>query len=59
MLMTGYKVHIINVKDVFLLRWFDKREELHFKIPDGFENYISKNEIIKLNVPIYGLKQAT
>ena len=58
MLMTNFMANIMDVKGAFLLGRFEKGEELFMEIPQGFEKYFSKNEVIKLLVPICRLKQA-
>ena len=59
MLMANYMANIIDIKGAFLLGRFNKGEELFMEISQGFEKYFSENEVIKLLVPFYGLKQAS
>ena len=50
---------LIDVEGAFLQGKFENGEELYAYVPDGFEKfYDEENEVLKLNVPIYGTKQA-
>ena len=56
-LIHDYIANIIDLKGVFFLGHFHKREELFMEIFQGFKKYFSKNKMIKLLVPIYRSKQ--
>ena len=56
----GWEAEIIDIETAFLYR--NLREEIYFKIPDGYKKYTSKksdkNDCIILDQTIYGLMQA-
>jgi len=58
MILNHWKAHVIDVQGAFLNGRFSENEELYLKIPEGFERYYEKNNVLKLNRTIYGLKQA-
>ena len=49
---------VIDVDGVFLQGRFKNGEELYIKIPEGFEQYYKGDVVLRLNIPIYGTKQA-
>ena len=49
---------LVDIKGAFLQGKFVDGEEMYIKIPDGFERFYGKDEVLKLHVPIYGTKQA-
>jgi len=50
---------LIDVEGAFLQGKFVDGEYMHVKVPDGFgQFYDEKNEVLKMNVPIYETKQA-
>ena len=49
---------LVDVEGAFLQVKFVDNEQMYIEIPDGFEKFYRKNEVRKLNVPIYGTKQA-
>ena len=49
---------VIGVDRVFLQGKFTNGEVLYMGIPDGFERYYGDDEVLRMNVPIYGTKQA-
>jgi len=56
--MTGWKTQIIDVKGAFLKGRFVDGEKLYLKVPQGFEDFYKKDEVLFLQRTIYGLKQA-
>ena len=51
-------VELIDAKGAFLQGKFADGEQMYIEIPDGFERFYGKDKVLKLNVPIYGTKQA-
>ena len=51
-------VELIDVEGAFLQGKFADGEQMYIEIPDGFERFYGKDEVLKLNVPIYETKQA-
>ena len=49
---------LIDVEGAFLQGQFKDGEELYMEVPEGFESYYPSGVVLKLNVPIYGTKQA-
>jgi hypothetical protein len=50
---------LVEVEGAFLQGKFDNGKELYAYVLDGFGKfYNEENEVLKLNVPIYGTKQA-
>ena len=50
---------LIDAKEAFLQGKFVDGEEMYAKAPDEFGQFDNKeNEVLKMNVPIYGTKQA-
>jgi len=54
--MNGFKLHQIDVKNVFLNRYID--EEVYVCQPPGFEDRKHPDYVFKLKKALYGLKQA-
>jgi hypothetical protein len=52
-----WKAQVIDVKGAFLKRQFIDGEDLYLRIPQGFENYYDKNDVLQFKLTIYGLKQ--
>ena len=51
-------VELVDVEGASLQGKFVDHEQMYIEIPDGFEKFYRKDEVLKLNVPIYGTKQA-
>lgn len=49
---------IVDVEGAFLQGEFTDGEEIFISIPQGFEDYYDKDEVLQLLVPLYGTKQA-
>jgi hypothetical protein len=58
MLMAEFDAHIVDICGAFLLGRFGREEVMFMEVPDGFEQHFNENEIIELQVPIYGCKQS-
>ena len=50
---------IIAIEGVFLQGHFKSNEELHIEVLDGFEKWYPGDVVLKMNIPLYGTKQAT
>ena len=50
---------VLDVEGAFLQGSFYNGEVLYMKVPDGFEEYYEPDEVLRMNVPIYGTKQAS
>ena len=48
----------MDVEGAFLQGEFDDGEELYIKVPDGWEEFYPGDVVLKVNVPIYGMKHA-
>ena len=48
----SWVVELIDVEGAFLQGKFVDGEEMYIEIPDGFERFYGKDEVLKLNVPI-------
>ena len=55
---AAWIAEVIDVDGAFLQSKFTNGEVLYMGIPIGFEQYYGDNEILMMNVPIYGTKQA-
>ncbi len=49
---------IIDVEGAFLQGRFENGEELYIEVPDGFQKWYPDDIILRMNVPLYGIKQA-
>jgi hypothetical protein len=49
---------IINVEGAFLQGRFANGEELYIEVPDGFQEWYPGDLVLRMNVPLYGTKQA-
>ena len=49
---------MIDAEGAFLQGRFVNGEVLYIKVPDGFKKYYGEDEVLRMNVPIYGTKQA-
>ena len=49
---------IVDVEGAFLQGEFTEGEEIYIEVPQGFEEYYNDDDVLKLNVPLYGMKQA-
>ena len=49
---------ILDVEGAFLQGQFENGEELYIEVPDGFEKCYPRNVVLRMNVPMYGTKQA-
>jgi hypothetical protein len=49
---------IIDVEGAFLQGRFANGKELYIEVPDGFEEWYPGDVVLRLNVPLYGTKQA-
>jgi hypothetical protein len=59
MMMAGWVGEILNVQGAFLHGEFDKGEEIHMEVPQGFEKYYAPMYYVLLLLKtIYGLKQS-
>lgn len=50
---------VIDVEGAFLQGKFFNGEEIYVEIPEGFEEWYDDDEVLRMNVPIYGTKQAS
>ena len=57
-MMESWECDIMDVEGAFLQGEFADGEELHMKVPDGWEKFYPDDVVLKVNVPIYGMKQA-
>jgi hypothetical protein len=55
--LANWKAQVIDVKGAFLKGRFSDEEELYLRIPQGFENYYDKDNVLQLKRMIYGLKK--
>jgi hypothetical protein len=55
---ANWKAQDINKKGAFLKGKLSDGEDLHLRIPQGFENYYGKDDVLQLKQTIYALKQA-
>ena len=55
---AAWIAEVIDVDGEFLQGKFTNGEVLYMGIPDGFEQYYGDDEVLRINVPIYGTKQA-
>jgi hypothetical protein len=49
---------IIDVEGAFLQGHFANGEELYIEVPDGFHEWYEGDVVLRMNVPLYGTKQA-
>lgn len=56
---TNWIAVVIDVEGAFLQGKFFNGEEIYVEIPDGFEEWYEDDEVLRMNVPIYGTKQAS
>ena len=49
---------IIDVEGAFLQGQFVNGEELYIEVPDGFQEWYPGEVVLRMNVPLYGTKQA-
>jgi hypothetical protein len=49
---------IIDVEGAFLQGRFENGEELYIEVPDGFHEWYKGDVVLRMNVPMYGTKQA-
>ena len=49
---------LVDVKGAFLQGRLTDGEELYIEVPDGFEEYYELDKVLRINVPVYGTKQA-
>jgi len=49
---------IINIEGAFLQGCFANGEELSIEVPDGFHKWYKGDIVLRMNVPLYGTKQA-
>ena len=49
---------IINVEGAFLQGHYENREELYIEVPDDSQKCYLDDVVLRLNVPLYGTKQA-
>jgi hypothetical protein len=56
MAQLNYELHVIDVKTAFLIA--DLKEEVYIKIPNGYPEPHSPNQVLRLLKALYGLKQA-
>ena len=49
---------VMDVEGAFLQGRFKDGEELYMEIPQGWEQYFPGDVVLRMNVPIYGTKQA-
>lgn len=54
-----YIASVVDVEGAFLQGKFYDGEEIYIQIPSGFEPYYEDDVVLRLNVPIYGTKQAS
>ena len=55
---AAWIAEVIDVDGAFLQGKFTNGEVLYMGIPDGFEKCYGDHEVLMMNVPIYGTKQA-
>ena len=55
---AAWIAEVIDVDGAFLQGKFTNGEVLYMGIPDRFEEYYGDNEALRMNVHIYGTKQA-
>ena len=55
---TSWIAEVMDEDGSFLHCKFTNGDVLYLGIPDGFEKYYGDNEVLRMNVPIYGTKQA-
>ena len=58
MTMGGLYAHILDVNGAFLLGEFDRGEEIHLEVPQGFEKFYEPGTVLLLKKTLYGLIQA-
>lgn len=58
MIMMRGDGRVCDVQGAFLHGKFHDNEEIYMRIPEGFEKYYGKDEVLLLNRTIYGLKQS-
>jgi hypothetical protein len=58
LVLSTWKAQVIDVKEALLKGHFTDGENLYLDIPQGFEIFYEKDEVLHLNQTIYGLKQA-
>jgi hypothetical protein len=56
--LVNWKAQVIDVKGAFLKGQFSDEKDLCLRIPQGFENYYNKDNVLQLKQTIYDLKQA-
>jgi hypothetical protein len=49
---------IIDVEGAFLQGRFTNGEELYTEVPDGFQEWYEGDVVLRMNIPLYGTKQA-
>jgi hypothetical protein len=49
---------IIDVEGAFLQGCFANGEEFYIEVPDGFHKWYERDVVLRMNVPLYGTKQA-
>jgi hypothetical protein len=49
---------IIDVEGAFLQGRFANGEELYIEVPEGFHKWYEGDIVLRMNVPLYGTKQA-
>jgi hypothetical protein len=54
----NWVAEVVDVEGAFLQGKFTDGEELYIEVPDGFEEWYPGDVVLRLNVPIYGTKQA-
>ena len=54
----GWVAAVIDVEAAFLQGKFYNGEVMYIDIPEGFEEYYPEDCVLKMNVPLYGTKQA-
>jgi len=54
----GWTSAIIDVEGAFLQGHFTNGEELYIEVPDGFHEWYEGDVVLRMNVPLYGTKQA-
>ena len=58
MIIYGWGAHVLDVNGAFLLGHFENGETIYMEIPQGFDRFYSKEDILLLERTLYGLKQA-
>ena len=53
----SWTAELLDVEGAFLQGKFADNEQMYIKIHNGFERFYGEDEVLKLNVPIYGTKQ--